>query len=136
MFFILPCQSCGKKLRFPLDRGKIRVTCTCGSSFIADPDDTSLYKRGSFDVGSQKQKISLYQRIRQAAGNLSGRDISEQVIKKLVDFKYRLQNFRLLPAAEQKKLLVRLLLVVMVVTLLLFFYIAAGRSSSPGSNVI
>lgn len=136
MFFILPCSTCGKKLRFPLDKGKIRVTCTCGNSFIADPDDTELYKRGSFDVGEGKKKASLFQRTFSSAENFSFQSLVDSAIKKLIDFKYRIQNFRLLPASEQKKLLIRLLLAALVAGLLLFFFIIGGRNPSPGGSII
>ncbi len=136
MFFILPCSTCGKKLRFPLDRGKIRVTCTCGASFIADPDDPALYKRGSFDVSGIERKTSIYHKMRSSLTGMSMRDMREAFIKRAIDYRYRLQNFRLLPAAEQKKILIRLLLIVMVISLLLFFFIASRRTGSVGGTII
>jgi len=136
MFFILPCPTCGKKLRFPLDRGKIRITCTCGAGFIADPDDTALYKRGSFDIAGAEGKTSIYQKIRSSLKRLTVRDMREAIIKRTIDYRYRLQNFRLLPAAEQKKMLIRLLLIVMVISLLLFFFIASRRTGSVGGTII
>ena len=50
MYLIKSCPSCGKRIRFPIDRGRIRVTCECGSTFLADPDDPSLYNDAAFDL--------------------------------------------------------------------------------------
>jgi hypothetical protein len=37
LFLVKECPSCGRGLRFPIDRGRIRVRCVCGHQFIADP---------------------------------------------------------------------------------------------------
>ncbi|MCU0846336.1 MAG: hypothetical protein MUD12_00430 [Spirochaetes bacterium] len=43
-------------LRFPIDKGKLRIKCRCGASFTADPDDPSLYRDSEFDIKPEKKK--------------------------------------------------------------------------------
>ena len=91
MNFIITCPSCSNKLRFPIDKGKIKVKCQCGYFFIADPDDTKLYKKGNFDIKEKLRKKKEF--------NLD--HIIRQLIEKIYDLKYKLQNFKLLPTSEQ-----------------------------------
>ena len=50
MYLIKTCPTCKTRLRFPIDKGTIKVTCNCGYSFIANPDNTDIYKDASFDL--------------------------------------------------------------------------------------
>ncbi len=132
MFFIIPCPACNRKLRFPLDKGKVKVTCQCGHSFVADPDDPELYKKGAFDVGIKKKPRQ--QPFSQAAHTLKNFDAArfkQERIEALINLKYRLQNFRLLPAEEQRKMLIRA--VIVLVTLAVLFYLLFSSSASIGT---
>ena len=92
MFLVKLCPACHKKIRFPIDKGKINVKCQCGYQFTADPDSSELYQEAQFDLhnktGSKKKLFSI-----------------QKLIKNLYDFKYDLQNFKLLPGVKQKKVL-------------------------------
>jgi len=110
MFFVKPCPSCGKKIRFPLDRGKIRVRCVCGHAFIADPDDPALYNDGTFDLAYKKNRSI----------NLDFSAIMEKVIQSLFNFKYRIQNFGLLPSSEQRKVIITVMIVFGILLIVIF----------------
>lgn len=59
MYLIKQCPECGKPLRFPIDKGVIKVKCICGNSFFADPDKPDLYKNAQFDLSSKRNKIQF-----------------------------------------------------------------------------
>lgn len=111
MYYIKTCPSCGSKIRFPLNKGKIRVNCQCGHSFIADPDDKSLYKNGSFDLsenpGKAKSSNSFFNRL----ASLKKTPVKESIIKNLYDAKYTMQNFKLLPTDVQKKIILKIIII-------------------------
>ena len=104
MYFIKPCPSCGTKLRFPIDKGTIRVRCSCGTSFVADPDDPILFQDGKFDLGGPGPNKKEGRKIPGFPG------LKSILINSLYSAKYRIQNFRLLPSAEQRKILIILAL--------------------------
>lgn len=123
MHLIKNCPSCGKKLRFPLEKGKIRVSCTCGFSFIADPDDPALFKNSSFDLSDGKAKPGgqgFIDRVLGALESIEPRKIKANVIRALYDFKYRIQNFRLLPTREKLKVLAVIAAVIAAALLIAF----------------
>jgi hypothetical protein len=131
MHLIRTCAKCGKRIRFPIDRGVIRVKCPCGESFTADPDDTRLYENADFDLssGTKGKKAEL-------SGNPAGlfdplrfKAYRELLIRRLFDAKYKLQNFRLLPWKEQRWVLLRGL-AVLIVFLVLFYLVCL----KPGSE--
>ncbi len=136
MFFVAPCPSCKKKLRFPLDRGKIRVSCTCGYSFIADPDDPQLYKNGSFDLKGARQKESLYKKFFAGIQVFSFSDFTGGLASRLINIKYKLQNFQLLPAPEQKKLVVRGIIIFLIILFLVYILLSSQIKPSVDSNII
>ena len=132
MFVIQACPLCGTKLRYPIDKGKIRVSCSCGHSFVADPDDPSLYRSAQFDLkdGKRKGASPLSERLSQ----LSLNDLKVTAIERAMAFKYKLQNFRLLPKAEQRKFITRIAIILMV--LFLFIYLLSLLNSPPVSEKI
>lgn len=135
MHLVKKCPSCSRKLRFPIDRGKIRVSCSCGANFVADPDDTSLYDGATFDLGTgaapsgARAGASLEDLKKRGDAFLDG------AIRASYTLRYRLQNFRILPAAEQKKILIALLLI-MAVLLIAGYLICAPGPVPPGDGVI
>ncbi len=117
MFIIKSCPSCGRKLRFPIDRGKIKISCSCGFSFTADPDSPELYKGAEFDLnGRPAEKTSE---------KLSGKQKKEKIIQKLYQYRYDIQNFPLLPAKQKLKITAETLLVLICIgaaaALILYF---------------
>jgi len=78
------CPECGKQLRFPIERGTIKVKCPCGCAFIADPDNTDTYKDARFDLNNKRPP-------RPAKPPLK-----ERVMRGIWQYKYNLQNIRLL----------------------------------------
>ena len=135
MYLIKSCPSCGKRIRFPIDRGRIRVTCECGSTFLADPDDPSLYNDAAFDLqgaAAGKGRGSSYDRIlsklKERYKNVQVKDISSRIINRLYDYKYKIQNFRILPTTEQKKIIIVLLIISLVLGVIILLAIrSAGK---------
>jgi hypothetical protein len=117
MYLIKVCPSCKTKLRFPIDKGTIRVTCACGYSFIANPDDTGIYHDASFDLSRTRCGLKKMAPFRKWIGGIRVKGLVPFLITGLLDVKYRFQNFRLLPAGEKKKLIVALLVLGAVVLL-------------------
>ena len=127
MYIIKPCQICGKKIRFPIDRGKIRVTCECGNTFLADPDDPTLYKDAAFDLQTAAGKKNggypynkLLLKLQESYKNFNLKDIFSKTINRLFDYKYKIQNFRLLPTTEQKRILVIFLIIAILLGAIIF----------------
>ena len=125
MNFIITCPSCSNKLRFPIDRGKLKVKCQCGYSFIADPDDTELYKKGNFDIKEKARKKKEF--------NFD--HIIKKIIEKIYSVKYKLQNFKLLPASEQKKIILYFILFLIAIIVLVFLIRSVG-SNHPEKIII
>ncbi len=104
MKYIRECPECGRKIRFPLDKGKIRVFCTCGYNTVIDPDDTSLYKTGNFDLKPENKETkpafgAITALISSVIKNLS----RDRFINSLLEIKYKLQNIRYLPDRERNR---------------------------------
>lgn len=129
MYLIKNCASCGRKIRFPIDQGKIKVRCQCGYSFTADPDDASLYKDGTFDLQqtTSRKKRPFYD-FEYLLKNFEGTKLKHTIITALYNTKYNIQNFKILPAREQKKLVmhffIAFLLIVLIVCAIVFFLTA------------
>jgi len=115
MHYIKACPSCGKKIRFPLDRGKIRIRCLCGYSFIADPDDKSLYRDGSFDLGDRKKFPFPAGAILRKITGIKPGELLRETIRTLYDYKYKIQNFRILPTSEQRKIIILMIIVLIII---------------------
>ena len=59
MQYIRSCSNCLSELKFPIDRGVIRVRCPeCDTSFIVDPDDPVLYTSGRFVVKDPEYNVN------------------------------------------------------------------------------
>ncbi len=133
MFLVKECPSCGRGLRFPIDRGKIRVRCVCGHQFIADPDDTALYTNARFDLNHKaraksRRRFTFPGRIRSI--DLAG--LWGTAIRGLLSAKYTLQNFRLLPAARQRRIVLIVLIIVLAAILLGRLLCSPGTSTDGG----
>ncbi len=129
MFLIRECPSCGRRVRFPIDRGKLRVRCTCGHHFIADPDDPGLYKNARFDLQhDDKKKTAVFGRLLGHLGTANLKRIRVAIITRLLSLKYKLQNFKLLPAAEQRRIAVTIIIILLALAIL-------GRLLCGGSAI-
>lgn len=127
MYLIKSCASCGRKIRFPIDKGKIKVRCQCGKSFTADPDDPSLYKEATFDIkGSAARKSGPLPAFLSFLENIDRIKLKHSIITTLYNAKYKIQNYKILPAKEQKKVviyfLIAFLLIVLIVCAIVFFH--------------
>ncbi len=123
MYLIKPCPSCFRTLRFPIDQGKIRVKCICGESFIADPDDPALYAGAKFDLAAKKKKNNFSF----ALSLTKALDVS---IKKIYDFRYRVQNLPLLAGTERYKTIV-VLIAIGAILIATAYFICSGKTAAP-----
>lgn len=119
MKYIIDCPSCGKSLRFPLDRGKIKIRCGCGYEAVINPDDTSLYKKGRFDLKPEDISKDKNKKPVNKTGSLFDKDT---VIRKLYDIKYSLQNFKHLPDREKYRILLLILLPMLLLAFILYVF--------------
>lgn len=110
MYLIKTCPTCKTRLRFPIDKGTIKVTCNCGYCFIANPDNTDIYKDASFDLSHTKGTLKKMTPLRSALNKIQFDHIIPALINQFLDVKYKIQNYRLLPGAEKKKIMLVLLL--------------------------
>ncbi len=110
-------------VRFPIDRGAIRVTCACGNSFLADPDDTALYEGARFDLASPGPKKK---RSNNMPPGKTLRTLVDRGVRRGYDLAYRFQNFFLLPTREQIKLAAGVLLFLGALFLLCYLVCAPG----------
>ncbi len=136
MHLVKPCPKCGRRLRFPIDRGIIRVTCPCGHSFTADPDDTGIYRNASFDLS----RPHVNSRIRQLIGRLRSLDVTtlpRRLITGFLEFTYRIRNFPLLPFSERMRLIVTILLAAsLLAAMIVALFALKTRPSTPDAMVI
>ncbi len=109
MKYIKNCPECGKALRFPIDRGKIKIRCTCGYTEIVDPDSKVLYREGKFDLGHEDRQ-STFTGLKERLSRIT----LKKMINQLLDFKYRLQNYRYMVDDERIKVRNSLLLILTV----------------------
>jgi hypothetical protein len=92
-------------LRFPLDKGVINVKCSCGHSFIADPDDTELYKDGKFDLTAPPSKNKKL---------INWNNLCISFMESFYANKYLLQNYKYLAGAEKRKATIILFLCIAI----------------------
>jgi len=127
MYLIKACPSCKMKLRFPIDKGTIRVKCGCGYSFIANPDDPSLYEKARFDLSVTKFGLKKLSACKGAIAHSWLKQIIPSIMTSILNFKYRIQNFRLLPDAEKIKLLASIAAIAAFITIIaLVIYLIFG----------
>ena len=111
MFLIKSCPKCKRKIRFPIDKGEIKVKCVCGYSFNVDPDDPETFKNGKFDLSNGRNRIFSLKGIVEKLNNQFKKKLNLKfMINKIYDAKYKLQNFKLLPGSEQKKIVFEILI--------------------------
>lgn len=120
MYLIKTCPSCGKRLRFPIDRGKIQIKCACGHKFPADPDDPALYRDSEFDLSCDNNKIPLRNFLKNRTGNLTINNIRGSVINSVLEIKYKIQNFKLLPVPERRKILILAISLIALAAIVIF----------------
>jgi len=137
MHLIKACPSCKKKLRFPIDKGTIKIRCSCGYSFIADPDDTGIYKDATFDLGGPKRRRFAWAPfIRFFKGLKPGR-IIPGIINNGLKLKYKIQNYRFLPDDEKRKLILIMGIIVAVIAgLIAVLYFIFNALSSLQSIIV
>jgi len=83
-------------LRFPLDRGKIKIKCRCGYTETIDPDSRELYNKGKFDLSPENQNNRFSLKKLSESINLG------KIINGTLSIKYRLQNYRYMVDSERK----------------------------------
>ncbi len=136
MHLIKPCPHCGRRLRFPIDRGIIRVTCPCGHSFTADPDDTGIYRNASFDLSRPHVNSSF----RELFGRLRDLDVTtltRRLITAFLEFTYRIRNFPLLPFPERRRLIVTILIAAsLLAAMIIALFALLKRPVTPDAMVI
>jgi hypothetical protein len=137
MYLIKTCPACKTRVRFPIDKGIIKVKCNCGYSFIANPDNTDIYKDASFDLSQTKGTLKKMTPLKRALNNIQFDQIIPAMINTFLDIKYKIQNFRLLPGAEKKKImLVMLLSCVGLIGVIVTIYLLMHRSGTGGKIII
>ena len=119
MKFIINCPECGRSLRFPLDKGRIKIRCQCGYGMVIDPDDTSLYKKGRFDLKPEGPIINKKRKPVKQTGSLFDKD---KIIRKILEYRYTLQNFRHMPDREKYRVLLFILLPVLLLIIILYTF--------------
>ena len=126
MKFIKACPACGKMLRFPIDRGIIKVSCQCGHTLIVNPDDTELYKDGKFDLrnnGTDKRDEGFVSFFKSLSNRIRKKVNYRNLINSLLDLKYKLQNLSLMPDAERNRIILTFLSIIALLIFLLYLII-------------
>ncbi len=136
MYLVKGCHVCGRKLRFPIDRGKIRVSCPCGYSFAADPDDPALYEGARFDIHPDKgARPRKFDSIGRSVSRFIG-EFPATAIRFMLRIKYKVQNFRILPSSEQRKMIILAAILVLLVGVLVFLICDFRHAMEPADSVI
>lgn len=138
MHLIKLCPLCGTKLRFPIDKGRIKVKCPCGHSFTADPDDTVLYNNSEFDLtsaGSSAGKSRLGA-LSQTIKQFKADQIIGIIISGLYNLKYKLQNYKLLSSSERRKLTIILISILVILIMIIFCYFCNSGSKPPEDGIV
>ncbi len=126
MHIIKPCPSCGVKLRFPIDKGTVKVRCRCGYSFVADPDNPVLYVDAVFDI-THKKKKQTHQLFTQFT--------LKTIIEKIYAYWYVLLNFPLMPTKDKIKIIFIITLIVSVIILILY-YLFSPTPQPPAEGIV
>lgn len=137
MYLIKICPSCKAKLRFPIDKGTIKVKCPCGYTFVADPDNTDMYKDATFDLSHTTCGLKRMTRLKSFMAGKRFDQLFPFIINRIYDFKYKFQNFRLLPTAEKKKFLITFSIVgAAIVGIIVILYVLNNGSNSNREIII
>ncbi len=136
MYLIKACPGCRTKLRFPIDKGTIRVKCACGYSFVADPDSTDIYADASFDLSRSSCDLKKMSPLRSAISSINLGQIVPYTITRALNLKYRLMNFRLLPGAEKRKLVLALLAAFAGIAVMAIAIYLLARDPAPRGKII
>ncbi len=137
MYLIKACPTCKTRLRFPIDKGTIKVKCACGYSFIANPDNTDIYKDASFDLSHTTGTLKKMAPVKSAISKINFEQIFEAIINRFLNIKYKVQNFRLLPDAEKKKIMLTILFsCIGLIGLIATIYLLTHMSGSSGKIII
>ncbi|HOO72382.1 MAG TPA: hypothetical protein PK926_11525 [Spirochaetota bacterium] len=90
---------------------------------MADPDDPALFKDASFDLGTpaQSEKRKFLDALFSGSGTISLKKIKTAFIQGLYNYKYKIQNFRLLPTKEKIRMIGFLAAVIVLIVLLVYF---------------
>lgn len=113
-------------LRFPIDRGIIKVSCQCGHTLIINPDDTDLYKEGKFDLrnnGTDSRNKGLASFIKSLSNRIRKKISYRNLINSLLELKYKLQNLSLMPDAERNRLILTFVSIIALLIFLLYLII-------------
>ena len=103
MYLIKLCPECKTKLRFPIDKGTIRVKCACGYSFVANPDDTGIYRDASFDLSHTTPGLKKMTPLRRWIGDIQVKGFVPFLITGALNLKYKIQNFPSPPGRGKEK---------------------------------
>jgi hypothetical protein len=137
MYLIKVCPACKTKLRFPIDKGTIRVKCSCGHSFIANPDDTGMYRDASFDLSHTSPGLKKLTPLRRWLGDIRARGFLPSLITGVLNLKYKLLNFPLLPGAEKKKIILIILCIgAGSIALAIMIFILTHGTGTPDRIII
>lgn len=136
MYLIKTCPACKTKLRFPIDKGTIRVKCSCGYSFIADPDSTDIYDNASFDLSRSSCDLKKMSPLRSAINNIKFDQFIPFMITRFLNIKYKILNFRLLPDAEKKKFILAILFAFAGIAVIVITMYLLARTPGPDEKII
>lgn len=136
MYLIKFCPECKSKIRFPIDKGTIRVKCSCGHSFIANPDDTGIYRDASFDLSHTAPGLKKMSPLHQWIGDIRVKGFAPFIITGTLNLKYKIQNFHLLPEREKKKIILAFLCVCAGIIGLIITIFFLMRLSGPSDKII
>lgn len=122
MKYIIDCPSCGRKIRFPLDKGRIKIFCSCGYNTVIDPDDTALYKSGKFDLKPGEEHSEKADGFFHSLSSLLDSFKWNSFVNSLLEVKYKLQNFRYLPDMERNIILTVIVISVLGIAAAVYYF--------------
>jgi hypothetical protein len=137
MYLIKTCPSCKTRLRFPIDKGIIKVKCPCGYSFVANPDNSDMYKDAAFDLSRSTCGLKKMTPLKRAMDDIKFDQFIPFIINEILNLKYKVQNFRLLPKEEKKKFIIAFSIVgAAIVGMIVTLYVLTHGLNSNGTIII
>ena len=83
---------------------------------------------GSGREGERSSYDRILSKLKERYKNVQVKDISSRIINRLYDYKYKIQNFRILPTTEQKKIIIVLLIISLALGVIILLAIrSAGK---------